>query len=411
MSTWKKALLLQIAFLIGFPCVGGVLIGVFRFGGVFLLTLLFFLWCWQIFTFLHYRHCRQEEFLFVLQTAAATQSPMEGLLRAYIDDRPREHIYRGALLFFVFPGYYWIHLQRSFDARLTRLAAMLESGIPLSQALRSVPGVVSADVAMAVAVGQFTGKLPDALRSVPERRTSTLWLEMGTRLLYPALLMITLVGILSLVMIFIIPKFEKIFQEFRLKLPEMTELLIAMSRFVVRHGWLMPFLILDAFIVINLLVFSSSLRWYMPMVGYFYRMQMRGQFLRTLGLMLETGKPLPAIVDSVVDAGVLPYAMHWRVVMLADDLREGIPLADALARRGLATSTTRALIVSAENARNLPWALQELGDSMLRRSTRLTERLLAVGFPLAIFVCALLIGFVAYALFEPLTTILDKMHG
>jgi type II secretory pathway component PulF len=173
----------------------------------------------------------------------------------------------------------------------------------------------------------------------------------------------------------------------------------------------LPFLILDLFVAFNFLLFSSTLRWNVPLLGHLYQMQMRGQFLRTLGLMLETGKPLPAILDRVLDSELLPVAVHSRVSLLADDMRAGVSLADGLARRGLATGPMKGLIVSAQNAQNLPWALQELGDSLMRRSTRLTERTAAIVFPLAIFLCAILIGFVAVAIFYPLTTLIEKVHG
>ena len=81
MSTWKKALLLQLWFFIGFPLLGALLIRLLGPLGVLILLVLFVVWCWELFAYFHYRHCRQEEFLQVLQTAAATQAPVESVLR------------------------------------------------------------------------------------------------------------------------------------------------------------------------------------------------------------------------------------------------------------------------------------------------------------------------------------------
>jgi type II secretory pathway component PulF len=411
MSDFKKAVLLQLAFFVGLPFLAACLIGTMQLFGFFLLVFLFFFWCWELFAFSHYRFCRQEEFLHLLQTAAATKAPVESMLRAYLDDRPREQIYRFALLFFVFPGYYWIHMQRSFDVRLRRLAAMLESGIPLSQAIRMVPGVASREMALAVTVGQFTGQLAQSLKRLHERRLTPLWAEFGPRLFYPLLLLVVLTGVLGFLMVFIIPKFEKIFLEFRLRLPYETELLIVISRWFVKHSWVVPFLIIDLVVLFNLMLFSAQARWYTPVLGSLYRMQTRGQFLQTLGLMLETGRPLPAILDAVLESELLPRPVHWRVDRLAEDLRQGQPLAESLARHGLVTEPMRGLIASAEKAQNLTWALQELGDSMIRRSSRLAQRIALIVFPLAIFFCACLIGFVAISIFSPLVALIDHIHG
>ena len=42
--------------------------------GLLLFMFLMVFWCWQLFAYTHYRFCRQEEFLFVLQTAADSQA-------------------------------------------------------------------------------------------------------------------------------------------------------------------------------------------------------------------------------------------------------------------------------------------------------------------------------------------------
>jgi len=126
------------------------------------------------------------------------------------------------------------------------------------------------------------------------------------------------------------------------------------------------------FVLFNYLLFSSKAKWYCPVVSWIYRLYTRGQFLQTLGLMLESGKPLPDILDRVVESGLLPGALVTRVDRLASDLYEGQPLAESLAKHGLVTRPMQGLIASAQKAQNLPWALQELGDSLLRRSARLS---------------------------------------
>src|SRR5207249_1210721 len=119
--------------------------------------LLIAVWCWQLFAYVHYRSCRQEEFLHVLRSAAATRAPLESVLAAYLADRPREGVYRfwvGALLFFVFPGYYWVHQRRRFDTRVANVLDLLEVGAPLDRALALTPGVVSRESALAITVGE-----------------------------------------------------------------------------------------------------------------------------------------------------------------------------------------------------------------------------------------------------------------
>jgi type II secretory pathway component PulF len=382
-------------------------------GGMFAWFFLFIFWGWQAFAYVQYRSARQEEFLFVLRTAADSQAPIEAVLGAYLKDRPKDELYRFwliALLTFVMPGYYWIHRQRSFDFRLRRLAAMLNSGASLGQALRLVPGVASREVALAVTVGQFSGRLPETLHRLPDPRLRFQWLEMLPRFLYPILLLAFMMNILSFVMIFIIPKFEVIFLHFKMKLPYETELLIAVSRWFIKYGF--GYLAISSvlgLVVLNLVMFSSRIRWYFPLVGLLYRGQARGQFLNVLGLMMQTGKPLPEVLGAVLASGLLPTAIANRVQQLSQDLQRGQPLAESLVRNGLATKSMQGLITTAQKANNLPWALEELGDSSSRRSARLSYRIAMVMFPLCILACSLLVGFAAVAMFSPLVYMLDSM--
>src|ERR1043165_4103398 len=331
MTALGKVLLLEMWFFLGFPILGSLLTWFGGAVGGFVAELLFTIWCWDLFAFAHYRFCRQEEFLHVLTTAAATEAPLEAVLRAYVEDRPREHLYRSILLFFVFPGYYWFHLQRSFDYRLNKLVDMLESGVPLDRALCFVPGVASREIALAVNVGQYTGNLGHALHRLPDPRLASRWLQLLTRLAYPLLVLSFLLGTLAFVIVFIIPKFEKIFSEFRLKLPWITELLVSSSRFSEKHAAFgIPALWLLVLILFNVLVFSSRAKWYCPVINWVYRPHARGQFLQTLGLMLESGRPLPALLDHVLDSELLPTAIAMRVVGLSVDLRQGQPLSESL---------------------------------------------------------------------------------
>jgi type IV pilus assembly protein PilC len=413
MTRLQKILVLEFWFFLWLPILGAIMIFTLKIAGLLLFSFLCVFWFWQLFAYTHYRFCRQEEFLFILQTAADAQAPVEAMLKAYLKDRPRDEAYRfwlSSLLTFVFPGYYWVHKRRSFDFRLARLAAMMQSGATLNQALGRTPGLVSRETALAVAVGQFSGKLAQALHQLPDRRFALQWLEMMPRLAYPLMVLGFMVVTLSFIMIFIIPRFERIFMDFRMRLPEESEILIAASRTAIRYWYVGAIIGVIAFLVVNILVLSTRFRWHFPLFGRLYRQHARGQFLHVLGLMLETGRPLPEILGYVLSSGFLPSAVSDRGYRLLRRLREGEPLADALVDCGLATSAQRGLIQSAEKTQNLPWALQSMGESSVRRCAMFTQRLGMVIFPLTIVVCAVLVGGVAIAVFKPLIELLEGLN-
>jgi type II secretory pathway component PulF len=413
-TTKTKVVLFEACFFIGFPVVGMGLHAAFGLGGLFVYMLLLALWCWELFAFCHYRHCRQEEFRNILQVAADTQMPLVSVLKAHLQDRPRKGIYPlwvASLLMFVFPGYYWYHRRHCFDARIACLVEMLEDGIPLDTALASSPGVVSRETAIAVTVGEYTGRLADALRGRDSEQSGPMWLNLLPRLAYPLLLLCVLAANVIFLCQFIMPKYEKIFADFKMPLPASTVGLIDTGRWLVLLSWDIPLVWLGLVALCNLVYFQERAAWYFPVVGKLVRLHARGQFLRILGLMLEDGKPLPHVLQRVTRSGLLPPVLENRVQHLETQLRQGHGLSESLVANGLLAKSMSDLLVSAEKVRNLPWALQELGDVLLRRSARWTYRLSMVVFPLSVAGCACLIGLAAAATFYPLAAIMEKLHG
>ena len=112
MKPWQKIALFELWLFVAMPVLASVAMmaagAAGRSVGVamaqFACIVLFFLWAWEWYAFLQYRHCRQEEFLFLVQTAAQTQAPLEQVLAAYLADRPRERFFRFARCSLSFPG-------------------------------------------------------------------------------------------------------------------------------------------------------------------------------------------------------------------------------------------------------------------------------------------------------------------
>jgi type II secretory pathway component PulF len=415
MNTVVKVVLAEIWFLLVLPLVGVALVFAFGLlGGLVLYLFLCFVWCWELYAYCHYRCCRQEELLHVLQAATATKAPVEGVLAAYLEDRPRQGLHSfwaGLLLFFIFPGYYWIHRRRRFDARIDQVLDLLYGGVRLDRALIAVPGVVSRETALAVTVGQFTGRLALALHRLPARRPVPLWLELVPRVLYPLLLLFVLLANMIFLSIFVIPKFERIFADFRLTLPASTQNFIGFNRWLLVNLWILPAVWGLLVLFVSLFLFNSHFKWYCPLLGRLYRLQVRGQFLELLGLMLESDRPLPEILDRLLRSRLLPGVAARRVRRLVADLEQGQPLTESLARHGLTTEPMRGLILAAEKAGNLSWALQELGDALGRRCARIAHRLTLVLFPVIVFGCACLIAYAAVSVFTPLIAMIEGVNG
>src|SRR5262249_5292126 len=151
------------------------------------------------------------------------------------------------LLFFVVPGYYWIwYTGSSYDSKVAHLAELLEEGYSLQEALELTPGVASRSTRLAAALGERTGPLAlclSAFRTPARSQLATLGLEMVPRFAYPLVLLLAINGVLTFWMIYIAPKYKKIFFDFHRDLPVETERAMALGDFALTFSWVLTLVI------------------------------------------------------------------------------------------------------------------------------------------------------------------------
>ena len=375
-----------------------------------LLLLVSLVYGWMLVAYLHYRQGRQDEFLHLLTTAVETDAPLAPAVWAYLEDRPSgwlREFWVALLLFFVMPGYYWIwHRRHSYDQKVAAVAHRLEQGVSLPDALLATPGVASRETILAAAVGQSTGRLALCLRSSARTRQTTIWPEILPRVVYPLFLLLFLSGITGFWMTWIVPRLVRIFEDFGLELPALTEQLVDLWQPCVDAlSW--GFLGLAG--VLLLLVASSTVRWYFPGLGRLHRMKVQSQVLRMLAILLDTGKPVPESLAVLASSGYFSGTVRRRLNAVRHRVEQGEPLADSLRRQGLLPPSMVPLVLAARTGSESALALGELGDNRANRRIRSLRRISLLFFPAIVVVIGFMVGFIVLGMFLPLVEIMTRL--
>src|SRR5205823_10216862 len=107
------------------------------------------------------------------------------------------------------------------------------------------------------------------------------------------------VGILSFIMIFIIPKFEKIFKEFEMTLPEPTQWLMATSNWFVQNWYMIPLFPVIFLLFIKLVRLHRKgafvvdwIKLQIPIMGGIIEKTIVARTMRTLGTLISSGVPI-----------------------------------------------------------------------------------------------------------------------
>ncbi len=130
-------------------------------------------------------------------------------------------------------------------------------------------------------------------------RAESLKRKVKGALIYPCIVVTVAIGILTFIMLFIVPTFEKMFDEFGLKLPAPTLLLIAMSQYISRYWFLLILMPICLMIMIKLLrKFKQGRMGFdmfiikVPIFGSLIEKNILARTTRTLGTLISSGVPI-----------------------------------------------------------------------------------------------------------------------
>jgi type II secretory pathway component PulF len=401
---------------IGLVVVLGVVGFVLSFFGPFgfpLLVLLGLSYGWVLYAYLHYRLGRQDEVVQLLAATAEARAPLGQALEAYVAERPEvgwRKFWAIVILFIILPGYYWIwHKRHGFDRKVRRVAALLDEGVPLPEALATVRGVVPDNVVLSAAVGESTGRLPECLRRSVRGQLGPLWLEALPRLLYPLALLFFVLGILAFWATFLFPRMERIFHDLGTRMPQQTEDVAALANLVVENPLAIGLAFFAVVGFVFLLVFVPTVRYYTPVLGRIYEMSVQSRVMTMLGVLLETGRTVPDALELLAAQEEPGGFVGRRLQQVKAAVCEGAPLAESLDRAGLLPWSAAVLLQSGERAQNLPWVMAELGEQLAARTARLAQRVSLALFPISVAAIGALIAFLVLGMFMPLVRLLLEL--
>jgi type IV pilus assembly protein PilC len=192
---------------------------------------------------------------------------------------------------------------------LNDVRANVETGSSLSQAFRRHPDHFDALFCNLVAAGEQAGILDSLLDRLATYKEKILAIKskIKSALFYPISVVVVAALVVSVMMLFVVPEFKKVFASFGADLPAPTMLVIAISDFFVAYWYIAFGIIFGAIIGISYTYKHSvqmqatvdRLTLQIPVIGDVIRKATIARWTRTLSTMFAAGVPLVEALDSV----------------------------------------------------------------------------------------------------------------
>jgi type IV pilus assembly protein PilC len=293
----------------------------------------------------------------------------------------------------------------------------VESGSTLSEAFGKHPRAFDRLYVNMVKAGEAGGALEVILQRLAEfkEKSQSLKRKVIGAMVYPAVVILAAVGILIFIMVAIIPKFEKIFREFGLKLPALTQFLIDVSMWCSKYWWSLPMVPLGIWLLFKLIRLSRAgnyaldrMTLWVPIVGRIVEKTVVARTMRTLGTLVSSGVPILeslSIVRETANNAVFER-MYQRVY---ESIREGDTIAEPLRESRLVDDMVTNMVEVGEETGDLDTMLYKIADFYDEEVDTAVKSLISLLEPIMIIVLGGIIGTIVVALFMPMIGLLEGL--
>src|SRR6476659_7534716 len=301
------------------------------------------------------------------------------------------------------------------------VADEVEGGGTLSDAMANYPKAFDKLYVNMINAGELGGVLDIILSRLADFMETAAKLKKKVigAMIYPAVVISIAVGIVSMIMIFVIPKFETIFRDFKTELPGITKVLLAVSRwFAQDYGWAyilaFPFVM---WMLIRLAKMSEGgkyavdlVKLKIPILGSILAKTSIARFTRTLGTLISAGVPiLDAITITKETSGNEVFARA--LIKVHDAIREGESMADPLRATKVCDAIVVNMIDVGEETGDLDKMLLKVADNYDNDVDVLVSSLISILEPVMVVVLGLIVGFIVIALFMPMISLIQGISS
>jgi type IV pilus assembly protein PilC len=303
------------------------------------------------------------------------------------------------------------HENQAMQKLILSIKGDVEGGSALAEALAKHPIYFDDLFVNLVEAGEQAGALETLLDKVAtyKEKTEAIKKKIKKALTYPAAVLVVAFVVTIILLIFVIPAFEDLFQGFGADLPAFTRVVINLSQFVRDQGWYLAIMIGAA--VYAFLYFkkrSRPMRHFLdrtalrtPIIGPILQKASIARYARTLSTMFAAGVPLVEALESVAGAtGNIVYEQG--VLAMKDEVATGQRLQQAMENTDLFPNMVIQMIAVGEESGSLDEMSAKVADFYEEDVDNAVDNLSSLLEPMIMAILGILVGGLVVAMYLPI---------
>ena len=307
---------------------------------------------------------------------------------------------------------------RSFRVALEDIFQDLEAGEAFSTAIAHHPVVFNELYVDMVRAAEYSGTLDRVLIQVAgylQRQDSAIK-KLRSAMIYPAVILVLAVCVCTVLIVFVLPNFVSIFNEFHADLPLPTKILLNVGVFA--QTWRIQIVAALFVVIVGVLGFMSThpgrvfwdytiLR--LPVVGTIVVYSVIERFTRTLATMLKAGIPISQTFEvAIASSGNIRYRRGLESVK--ERMLTGDGFSAPLSATGLFAPMMIRMIRVGEETGTLDSSLEQIADFLSEEMDYKVRNMISLMEPSLVIIVGAAVGFVAVSVILPMYGLLQAVH-
>ncbi|MBO6103416.1 MAG: type II secretion system F family protein [Opitutales bacterium] len=306
-----------------------------------------------------------------------------------------------------------------FKSVVEQIADNVRTGNKFSDGLAQHPKIFDHLYVNMARAGEAGGVLDVVLDRVATFQEKALKIKGKIKgaMVYPIVIMFVAVVIVSILMVFVVPKFQQIFEDMLkgARMPAITELVIGISTFM-KENIIATLLIVAAFVVLVKLFFKTKFGkrlWdtsvlKLPKISDLVMKSIVARFTRTFGTLLASGVPILEAL-KITNGTINNVLINEALDKVHDRVRDGENLAVPLSQQNLFPSMVTSMVEVGEETGQLSEMLTRIADNYDEEVDNAVGAVTSIIEPIMILLMAVVVGSIVIALFLPLIQIIQSL--
>jgi type IV pilus assembly protein PilC len=305
-----------------------------------------------------------------------------------------------------------------FRAALEDISDDLDAGESMSTAMAHHPHVFNQLYVDMVRAAEYSGTLDRVLGQIAAylQRQDSAIKKLRTAMIYPAIILALAVAVCTILIVFVLPNFVAMFNEFHTTLPLPTRILLGVGLFAqtwriqILLGLLVTIVAIAGFFSSNPgRVFADHAVLRLPVVGSIVTYSIIERFTRTLSTMLRAGIPISETFD-VASAAAGNTRFRRGLASVKQRMVTGDGFSGPLAATGLFAPMMIRMVRVGEETGTLDNSLEQIADFLSEEMDFKVKNMIALIEPSMVIAVGAAVGFVAISVVLPMYGLLKSVH-